>query len=267
MASQLDVTPGAHPAQIGARYRVDALLGRGGMATVYRVTDAATGRQMALKQLAMPQEPSRRSEMVALFEREFHALAQLSHPQVIEVYDYGVDETGPYYTMELLDGGDLRSRAPLPWRQACSLLCGVGSSLALIHSRRLVHRDVSPANIWCTREGGGKLIDFGALAPMGEARSIVGTPAFVAPEVLQRSALDGRTDLFSFGATLYFALTGRPPYPARNFSQLAELWKLAVPAPSTLVDDVPEALDALVMSLLCPEPAMRPRAAFEVMQR
>ena len=267
MASQVDVTPGAHPAQIGARYRVDALLGRGGMATVYRVTDAATARPVALKQLAMPQEPSRRSEMVALFEREFHALAQLSHPQVIEVYDYGVDETGPYYTMELLDGGDLRSRAPLPWRQACALLCGVVSSLALIHSRRLVHRDVSPANIWCTREGEGKLIDFGALAPMGEATTIVGTPAFVAPEVVQRSALDGRTDLFSFGATLYFALTGRPPYPARNFSQLADLWKLAVPAPSTLVDDVPEALDALVMSLLCTEPAMRPRTAFEVMQR
>ena len=267
MALQLDATSGAHPAQIGARYRVDALLGRGGMATVYRVTDAATERSVALKQLAMPREPSRRSEMVALFEREFHALAQLSHPQVIEVYDYGVDETGPYYTMELLDGGDLRSRAPLPWRQACSLLCGVASSLALIHSRRLVHRDVSPANIWCTREGEGKLIDFGALAPMGLATSIVGTPAFVAPEVVERSALDGRTDLFSFGATLYFALTGRPPYPARNFSELAELWTLAVPAPSALVDDIPAALDALVMSLLCPEPVMRPRTAFEVMQR
>ena len=267
MALQLDVTPNAHPSQIGARYRVDALLGRGGMATVYRVTDVATARCMALKQLDLPQEPSRRGEMIALFEREFHALAQLSHPRVIEVYDYGVDETGPYYTMELLDGGDLRARAPLPWRQACTLLRGVCSSLALIHSRRLVHRDISPANIWCTREGEGKLIDFGALTPMGEASSIVGTPAFVAPEVLQRLPLDGRTDLFSFGATLYFALTGRPPYPARNFSQLAELWTLALPAPSTLIDDVPEALDALVMSLLCQEPAMRPRAAFEVMQR
>ena len=173
--------------RLALRYQVDALLGRGGMATVYRVTDAATARPVALKQLAMPEEPSRRGEMVALFEREFHALAQLSHPRVIEVYDYGVDETGPYYTMELLDGGDLRARAPLPWRQACTLLCGVCSSLALIHSRRLVHRDVSPANIWCTRDGEGKLIDFGALAPMGEATSIVGTPAFVAPEVVQRS--------------------------------------------------------------------------------
>ncbi len=267
MASQVEVTPDAHPAQIGVRYQVDALLGRGGMATVYRVTDAATERRMALKQLALPQEPSRRAETVALFEREFHALAQLSHPRVIEVYDYGVDETGPYYTMELLDGGDLRARAPLPWRQACTLLSGVCSSLALVHSRRLVHRDVSPANIWCTHEGEGKLIDFGALTPMGAASSIVGTPAFVAPEVLQRLPLDGRTDLFSFGATLYFALTGRPPYPARNFSQLAELWTLPLPAPSTLVDDVPEALDALVMSLLCQAPAMRPRAAFEVMQR
>ena len=267
MTSQLDVTQGAHPAQIGARYQVGALLGRGGMATVYRVTDTATARQVALKQLAMPEEPSRRSEMVALFEREFHALAQLSHPRVIEVYDYGIDEIGPYYTMELLDGGDLRERAPLPWRQACTLLCGVCSSLALVHSRRLVHRDVSPANIWCTREGEAKLIDFGALAPMGTATTIVGTPAFVAPEVVQRAPLDGRTDLFSFGATLYFALTGRPPYPARSFSQLAELWKLTVPPPSSLVDDIPEALDALVMSLLCIEPVMRPRAAFEVMQR
>jgi hypothetical protein len=267
MSSQHDVTPNAHLTQIGTRYQVDGLLGRGGMATVYRVTDATTGRRVALKQLALPHEPARRGQVVALFEREFHALAQLSHPRVIEVYDYGVGETGPYYTMELLDGGDLRARAPLPWRQACTLLCGVCSSLALIHSRRLVHRDISPANIWCTQEDQGKLIDFGVLTPMGEAPSIVGTPAFVAPEVVQRLPLDGRTDLFSFGATLYFALTGHSPYPARNFSQLTELWTLAPAAPSTLVEGIPEALDALVMSLLCQEPAMRPRAAFEVMQR
>jgi tetratricopeptide (TPR) repeat protein len=237
------------------------------MATVYQVTDVVTQRSMALKQLATSDDPSRRKEMALLFEREFQALAQLSHPRVIEVYDYGLDEGGLYYTMELLDGGDLRERCPLPWREACVLLSGVCSSLALIHSRRLVHRDVSPANIRCTRDGEAKLIDFGALAPMGTPSSIVGTAAFVAPEVVHRSALDARTDLFSFGATLYFALTGRPPYPARGFSQLAELWTIALPPPSSLVDDIPETLDALVMSLLCLEPAMRPRTAFEVMQR
>ena len=86
---------------------------------------------------------------------------------VIEVYDYGIDDRTPYYTMELLDGGDLRERSPLPWRDVCSLLRGVCSSLALIHSRRLVHRDVTPANIRCTRDGEAKLIDFGAMAPVG----------------------------------------------------------------------------------------------------
>ncbi len=267
MAARVDLKGSAHPGHIGARYEVGALLGRGGMATVYRVTDTTTQRPMALKQLSMPDDLSRRKDMVALFEREFHALAELSHPRVIAVYDYGVDETAPYYTMELLDGGDLRERSPLPWRQACALLSGVCSSLALIHSRRLVHRDVSPANIWCTRDGEAKLIDFGALTAMGKARSIVGTAAFVAPEVIQQGPLDGRTDLFSFGATLYFALTGRPPYPARSFSQLADLWTVTLPPPSSLVEDVPEALDALVMALLCLEPAMRPRTAFEVIQR
>jgi serine/threonine protein kinase len=211
MASKLDVTARDHPVRIGARYQVESVLGRGGMATVYQVTDVVTQRSMALKQLATSDDPSRRKEMAILFEREFQALAQLSHPRVIEVYDYGLDEGGLYYTMELLDGGDLRERCPLPWREACVLLSGVCSSLALIHSRRLVHRDVSPANIRCTRDGEAKLIDFGALAPMGTPSSIVGTAAFVAPEVVHRSALDARTDLFSFGATLYFALTGRPP--------------------------------------------------------
>jgi hypothetical protein len=237
------------------------------MATVYRVTEVATQRELALKRLTVADDRSNRAELVGLFEREFFTLTQLSHPRVIAVYDYGVDDAAPYYTMELLDGGDLRERAPLPWREACELLAGVCSSLALIHSRRLVHRDVSPANIRCTRAGGAKLIDFGAMAPFGRAPSVVGTPAFVAPEVVHGDVLDGRTDLFSFGATLYFALTGQPPHPARSFAQLVELWASPPPPPSSLVGEIPGPLDSLVMSLLSLEPAMRPRAAFEVMQR
>jgi serine/threonine protein kinase len=209
MASPLIAEGSPRSAPIGDRFQVDALLGRGGMAVVYRVTEVATGRQLALKQLAVPADAPGRQDLVALFEREFLTLTQLSHPRVIEVYDYGVDNAAPYYTMELLDGGDLRERSPLPWRQACELLAGVCSSLALIHSRRLVHRDVGPANIRCTRDGATKLIDFGAMELMGPAQSVVGTPAFVAPEVVHQLPLDGRTDLFSFGATLYFALTRR----------------------------------------------------------
>jgi tetratricopeptide (TPR) repeat protein len=238
------------------------------MATVHRAWDAVAQRRVALKRLTVTNaDSSRRKELLALFQGEFHALAQLAHPRVIEVYDYGVDEGGPYYTMELLDGGDLRGRSPVPWREACALLSGVCSSLALIHSRRLVHRDVTPANVWCTRDGQAKLIDFGAMVPMGAPGAVVGTPAFMAPEVIQKAALDGRTDLYSLGATLYFALTGRAPYPAKTFAQLADLWTLPLAPPSRVVDGMPEALDALVMSLLSLDPATRPRTAFEVMQR
>ena len=85
--------------------------------------------------------------------------------------------------MELLDGGDLRDRSPLPFREACALIFDVCSSLALLHSRRLVHRDISPRNVRCTRDGRAKLIDFGTMVPMGHSGLVAGTPAFVAPEV------------------------------------------------------------------------------------
>jgi serine/threonine-protein kinase len=211
---------------IAGRYHVQQELGRGGMATVYRVLDSASNRELALKRLHAAEDGAKRTPAEALFEAEFRTLTQLQHPRVIQVFDYGVSDGAAYYTMELLDGGDLSELSPLPWREACALIYDVCSSLALLHSRRLVHRDVSPRNIRRTRDGRPKLIDFGAMATMGPCAQAVGTPAFVAPEVAQRATLDGRTDLFSLGATLYFALAGRPPYPARNFAQLHEVWAM-----------------------------------------
>src|SRR5690349_19864678 len=154
------------------------------MASVYRVTDAVRGCDVALKQLRLPEQADRRAAVAALFEREYHTLVQLSHPRVIAVYDYGVNpDLGPYYTMELLGGGDLRDRAPLPWREVCALLFDVCSSLALLHSRRLLHRDISPRNVRCTREGQAKLIDFGTMTAIGVAGgTLAGTPGFMAPE-------------------------------------------------------------------------------------
>src|SRR5688572_23021318 len=121
-----------HPAPVDAsaqciagRYRVQGELGRGGMAVVHRVTDVTYGRELALKQLVPPRSARSAREATLLFEREFHTLTQLSHPRVIEVYDYGLADGTPYYTMELLDGRDLRELSPLPWRQACALLYDV----------------------------------------------------------------------------------------------------------------------------------------------
>jgi len=256
----------ADPVRIAQRYQVIKSLGQGGMAHVYHVADSVSGRELALKQLS-PRSDAQRNAMVSQFEAEFNALAQLSHPRVIEVYDYGLTETGPFFTMELLDGGDLADRSPMAWQQACALIYDVGSSLALLHSRRFVHRDVSPRNVRCTRDGRAKLIDFGTMVPMGASNFVAGTPAFVAPEVVHRSALDGRADLFSLGATLYYALTKRPPYPVRGFRELSVAWTRKPRPPSSANPEIPAALDVLVMSLLSLDPARRPRNAYEVMQR
>jgi hypothetical protein len=267
MGSERIESTTSEPRRIGGRYLVHEPIGRGGMAIVYRVHDGALGRDVALKQLSLSEKSTDARFATAMFEREFHTLSSLAHPSIIEVYDYGVDEGGPYYTMELLDGGDVRGRTPIPWRDACVMLYDVCSSLALIHSRRLLHRDISPRNIRCTSNGRAKLIDFGAMVPMGPGEAIVGTPSFIAPEVVHFSVLDARTDLFSFGATLYFALVGRAAYPAKNFAELFEAWQRPPTAPSRFVPEIPEALDSLILSLLSLEPAMRPRTAFEVMQR
>ncbi|HKU38619.1 MAG TPA: protein kinase [Polyangiales bacterium] len=254
---------------IAGRYEVVAELGRGGMACVYRVHDRSVGREIALKQLLAPNGAAPSSTVAALFEREFQTLAQLRHPHVIAVYDFGVlPDANPYYTMELLDGGDLRERAPLPWREVCRLFLDVCSSLALLHSRRLLHRDIRPRNIRCTHDGHAKLIDFGAMAPMSAGGAdIVGTPAFVAPETVHRLALDARTDLFSLGVTLYYALTARLPYTARTFADTMAAWGAKVAPPSSWRLDIPPALDDLVLALISVEPALRPASAFEVMQR
>jgi hypothetical protein len=253
--------------QIAGRYHVEQELGRGGLAIVYRVLDDVSGRQLALKQLALDRHHPLFGEQSAAFEREYHTLVQLSHPRIIEVYDFGQDERGRYYTMELLDGGDLKERSPLSWREACALIYDVCSSLALLHSRRLVHRDVTPRNVRSTQDGSAKLIDFGALVPMGPYAQVVGTPQFVAPEVLHRSTLDGRADLFSLGATLYYVLTRQFAYAARRFSQLHEAWTVRPAPPSAIVPGIPRALDALVLSLVSLDPAARPSSAFEVMER
>jgi tRNA A-37 threonylcarbamoyl transferase component Bud32 len=247
-------------ARLAGRYALLAELGKGGMGVVYRARDEATNRDVALKQVRIV-DAAQRSKAEALLEREYRTLVRLKHPRIIGVYDFGLAETGSYYTMELLDGEDLSRRAPVPYRDMCRYLRDVASSLALIHAHRLVHRDVSPRNIRFTGEGRAKLIDFGALAPFGPARDVVGTPACIAPEMLRCMPLDQRTDIYSLGAVAYFALTGRPPYPARAVGDLPELWATSPVPPSVLISKIPPELDRLVLSMLNHDPLARPSAA------
>jgi tetratricopeptide (TPR) repeat protein len=253
---------------IAQRYEVHKTLGKGGMAVVYQVLDAATGTTLALKRLTVDRENQKKAEEIArLFEYEFWFLTQLSHPRVVAVYDFGKDEQGSYYTMELLDGGDLRDLSPLPWAKACSFFYDVCSVLGLLHSRRQLHRDLSPRNLRCTKDGTAKVIDFGAITPMGPCKEVIGTPPFTAPEVLTLQALDARADLFSVGAALYFALTGRHAFPARNFGELRDLWRSKLNPPSSFFSDIPEDLDNLVLALMSIDRVARPVNAAEVMEK
>jgi tetratricopeptide (TPR) repeat protein len=238
------------------------------MAEVYEVIDLRDTRRIALKRLMPQDEPEKRAKARRLFEREFQTLSQLSHPKIVEVYDYAVDETGPFYTMELLSGGDLSQMVPMDFRRACRLAKDVCSALSLLHSRSMVHRDVSPRNVRALADGSAKLIDFGAMAPFGRSRNgIVGTPAYCAPEVINGLPLDARSDLYALGATLYYALTATHAYPAKDFASLPERWQIACPLPSEYAPAVPPALDALVLELLRLDPLARPPSAFEVLAR
>lgn len=257
----------ANSAVYAAPYTMLEELGRGGMACVYRVFDRRSGALVALKQLLPARSAALAKQRTQHFEHEFQVLSQLSHPRVIEVYDYGLSEHGPYYTMELLDGGDLSTHAPVPWRRACELAYDVCSSLALLHLRRLVHRDINPRNIRCTSDGHAKLIDFGAMVAMDKLTPLVGTPPFIPPEAHEQNRLDARADLFSLGATLYFVLTGELAYPAQTLAELPACWRRKPQPASRLVRGLPAVLDRLVMSLINLDPSLRPRSAFEVMQR
>ncbi|MDB4977594.1 MAG: serine/threonine protein kinase [Myxococcaceae bacterium] len=250
-----------HTVIIAGRYRVQRLLGQGGMGAVYAVVDLSNQRELALKRLASGASAA----TAALFEREYHTLAGLRHPCIVEVYEYGRHQGELFYTMELIDGVDLSKQAPMPWRDACRDLRDAASILGILHARQLLHRDLSPRNLLRSRSGRLKLIDFGALAKFGPSSELVGTPPFVAPEALRGAALDHRTDLFALGALAYWLVTGVHAYPARSLSDLPRLWESELAPPSELLrvlgsntlEPIPAELDVLVATLLRREPSER----------
>jgi hypothetical protein len=252
---------------IAGRYQKIRELGGGGMAVVIEVLDTANGRRVALKRPRLEGSAAHRERNEELFAREYHTLVQLSHPRIVQVYDYAVDAAGPYYTMETLDGGDLVSAMPIDYQRCCAIASDICSALSLLHSRKIVHRDVSPRNIRCTLDGLAKLIDFGAMTHMGPSKELVGTPVYCAPELVNMQALDARTDLYSLGASLYYALTRHHPYPVRDFASLPNAWNFAIARPSELAPNIPDALDTLILDLLQLAPEARPSNAAEVMAR
>lgn len=201
------------------RYQLDAVLGQGGMATVYRATDTALQVQRAIKVLA--QDFTGNSKIRKRFITEARTLARLRHPNVITVFDVGFDEEQPFIVMEIVEGGSLgdliRRSVRLPVGRACGLLCGSLRGVQVAHDHGVVHRDLKPENILITVDGLPKVTDFGIahVEDLGLTRTgaVMGTLAFMAPEQYQDARhAEARSDIFAIGATLYEAVTGREPF-------------------------------------------------------
>ena len=254
---------------LDGRYRVDALIARGGMATVYGATDTRLDRPVAVKVMrpALAEDP----DFVERFAREARAAARLSSPEVVAVHDQGTDAaTGTaYLVMEHVAGTTLRDvvrdAAPLTPARALDLLEPVLRALAAAHGAGLVHRDVKPENVLLGDDGRVKVADFG-LARAIESSNLtattgllIGTVAYLAPEQVEHGRSDTRTDVYAAGILLFELLTGVPPYSSD--SPLAVAYRHVhedVPPPSRLVEDLPRELDELVVRATRRDPGARP---------
>ncbi|MEN0065760.1 MAG: protein kinase [Myxococcota bacterium] len=255
--------PGDH---IG-RFRVIRRLARGGMATVWEVLDEDSDESLALK-LLLPLPHT--DESHGRFRREFRALSRLNHPCVLQVHESGLHGDRPWFTMERLTGHDLRQEverlkecpADERFARAKDIVVQVARALAYIHERGLVHRDVSPANIFVTAQGPVKLMDFGVVKDSGveltAVGEVIGTVAYMAPEQISGKPIDARADLYALGAVLYLLLTGRRAFSAHTIHGYMEKHLHVRPAPpSSHVPVVPPNLEHICLRLLEKDPRHR----------
>jgi len=251
--------------QLGGRYHLGEQLGQGGMSVVWRARDEVLDRDVAVKALA----PALVDDPIALARVRTEALAaaRLRHPSIVAVHDYG-DIPAPYVVMELVDGPSLASAldtGPLPWPMAVRVVADVATALAAAHARGIVHRDVTPGNVMLTTDG-AKLVDFGISAAVGEADwapdgHVLGTPAYLAPERLDRGTVRPATDVYALGLLLYKALTGRLPWESTTTTQMLRAHRYADPAPLPAVAGLPQEVIAACHRCLAKRPEDRPTAA------
>lgn len=259
---------------IGKRYKIESMLGAGGMGVVYRATDRLSGQPVALKQMLVPPglldylTPSRIEEFYLGLAREFQALASLRHPNIISVYDYGFDERRqPYLVMELLDSAQeiLTTGAPLSFPERVKLLIQMFEALNYLHRRGIIHRDLKPSNVMVTHQPHNqvKVLDFGLSIRHGEMGDAEGTLGYIAPEVLQGGAVSTRADLYAAGVIACEMFTGVQPFSGDSLDDLIEA---ILTAPLDLSDfDLPDSLKAILSRLLERNPQARYANAREVM--
>jgi eukaryotic-like serine/threonine-protein kinase len=261
---------------LSGRYETSERLGTGGMSNVYKATDRILERTVAVKILA--EHLSDDERFVARFRREALAVAKLIHPNIVQVYDTGVDDGRHYIVMEYVEGRSgaqiLQRQGPIEPETAAEIGIQACAGLDYAHRRGIIHRDVKPGNLMVVGVGGGemtvKLTDFGIARAIEQTRitqvgSVVGTAAYLAPEQVRGEEATPATDVYALGVVLYQFLTGRLPYEGSSLAELAVRQQNEQPlAPSTYNSEVPETLGGAVLRALEGDPNRRYASADEL---
>jgi eukaryotic-like serine/threonine-protein kinase len=266
------------PRLLGGRYELDGIVGRGGMAEVFRARDIRLDRIVGVKTLR--DDLARDQTFQARFRREAQSAASLNHPSIVAVYDTGEDMMGnlpvPYIVMEFVDGRTLRDllrddRRLLPER-AAEITDGVLRALDYSHRNGIVHRDIKPGNVMLTRSGDVKVMDFGIARAVSDSQmtmtqtaQVIGTAQYLSPEQARGERVDARSDLYSTGCLLYELLTGRPPFTGDSPVAIAYQHVKEDPIPPSQVDrEVPPWADAIVLKAMQKDPGDRYQSAGEM---
>ena len=255
---------------LAGRYRIVALLGRGGMGEVYRADDLTLGQPVALKFL--PEQASQDETLLERFRNEVRIARRVSHPNVCRVYDVGEVEGHSFFTMEYVDGEDLASLlrriGRLPADKALEIARQLCAGLAAAHAKGVLHRDLKPANIMLDGRGQVVVTDFGLAGlidqiPGTDVRS--GTPAYMSPEQLEGKEVTTKSDIYSLGLVLYEIFTGKRAFGAESLADMVRTRAASTPSrPSTVVKDIDPAVERVILRCLDPDLANRPAAVLSV---
>lgn len=252
---------------VANRYLVISLVASGGMASVYLANDQVLERKVALK--VIHPHLAKDKSFVEKFQREAKMAAQLSHPNLVNVFDQGTDGEVIFLVMEYVPGITLRDAmndfGALDTKKALEIIGPLTEALAAAHGAGILHRDLKPENVFLSDGGKVKLGDFGLAREISEhtqTGSIVGTVAYLSPELVLRGQADARSDIYSLGVMIFEMLTGKQPYQGEQAVQVAyQHANENIPAPSTVNSSVPELLDEIVLWTTARNPSQRPASA------